>query len=235
MDAKFRSWISADVYKKTVEPTELFLPSKPRFPGLCSYDQWPPEIKLTAILKTCLNLFLLLPIRVLVRTDKFLEPIELLGSKSDSRNMKRHRIGPAFSKNSTGCTRSFSRRFVVFRLSRREKPLATRVPKRSLEETKRLGFFKNAYRNVRKAYFDRRPTQSKFCFETNILCDRRSVQWRTLKFKGRKTALQNKLTLKLVNKQQRLPISSSFTVFYSCLKPVLHNLKIFIGFRDHYE
>ena len=34
---------------------------------------------------------------------------------------------------------------------------------------------------------------------------------------------------------ERLPISSSFTVFYSCLKPVLHNFKIFIGFRDHYE
>ena len=44
-----------------------------------------------------------------------------------------------------------------------------------LEEMKRLGFFKNAYRSVRKAYFDRRTTQSEFCFETNILCDRRSV------------------------------------------------------------
>ena len=32
-------------------------------------------------------------------------------------------------------------------------------------------------------------------------CDRRSVQWRTLKFEVRKTALQKKLTLKLVNKQ----------------------------------
>ena len=29
-----------------------------------------------------------------------------------------------------------------------------------LEEMKRLGFFKNAYRNVRKAYFDRRTTQN---------------------------------------------------------------------------
>ena len=28
-----------------------------------------------------------------------------------------------------------------------------------LEEMKRVGFFKNAYRNVRKAYFDRRTTQ----------------------------------------------------------------------------
>ena len=68
---------------------------------------------------------------------------------------------------------------------------------------KRVGFFKNAYRNVRKAYFDRRTTESEFCFEINILCDRRSVQWRTLKFEVRNTALQNKLTLKLqlVNKQ----------------------------------
>ena len=31
---------------------------------------------------------------------------------------------------------------------------------------KRVGFFKNAY-------FDRRTTQSEFCFETNILCNRR--------------------------------------------------------------
>ena len=45
----------------------------------------------------------------------------------------------------------------------------------ALEEMKGVGFFKNAYRNVRKAYFDRRTTQSEFCFESNILCDRRSV------------------------------------------------------------
>ena len=65
-----------------------------------------------------------------------------------------------------------------------------------------MGFFKNAYRNVRKAYFDRRTTEGEFCFETNILCDRRSVQWRTMKFEVRKTALQNKLTLiNVVNKQ----------------------------------
>ena len=32
-----------------------------------------------------------------------------------------------------------------------------------------------------------------------------------------------------------LPISSSFTVLYSCLKPILDNFKIFIGSRDHYE
>ena len=45
----------------------------------------------------------------------------------------------------------------------------------ALEEMKRVRFFKNAYRNVRKAYFDRPSTQSEFCFETNILCNRRSV------------------------------------------------------------
>ena len=66
---------------------------------------------------------------------------------------------------------------------------------------KRVGFFKNAYRNVREAYFDRRTTRSVFCFEIDIRCDRSSVQRRTLKFKVRKTALQNKLTLKLVNKE----------------------------------
>ena len=48
---------------------------------------------------------------------------------------------------------------------------------RSLEVMMRVasGTFKNAYRNVRKAYFDRRTTQSEFCFEIDILCDRRSV------------------------------------------------------------
>ena len=51
----------------------------------------------------------------------------------------------------------------------------TAEAERSLEEMKRPGFFKNAYRNVREAYFDRGTTQSEFCFETNILCNRRSV------------------------------------------------------------
>ena len=76
---------------------------------------------------------------------------------------------------------------------------------RSLEEMMRVasGFFKNAYRNARKAYFDRRTSQSEFCFEINILCDERSVQWRTMKIEVRNTALQNKLTLNLVNKQPR--------------------------------
>ena len=34
----------------------------------------------------------------------------------------------------------------------------------------RVGFFKNVYRNVRKAY---RTTQSEFYFANNILCNRR--------------------------------------------------------------
>ena len=69
------------------------------------------------------------PVRVLVRADKFLEPIELLGSKSDFENMKRHPIGPAFSKNSTACTRGFSRRFATrYSVALGEKkPLASRV------------------------------------------------------------------------------------------------------------
>ena len=46
---------------------------------------------------------------------------------------------------------------------------------RSLEEMKRVRFFKNVYRNVRKAYFDRQTTQSEFYFANNILCNRRSV------------------------------------------------------------
>ena len=45
----------------------------------------------------------------------------------------------------------------------------------ALEEMKRVRFFKNAYRNIRNAYFARQTTQSEFCFETNILCNRRSV------------------------------------------------------------
>ena len=73
----------------------------------------------------------------------------------------------------------------VAQLDQRSAPLG-------LEEMKRVRFFKNAYRNVRKAYFDRRTTQSEFCFEINILCDRRSVQCRAMKFEVRKTALQNK-------------------------------------------
>ena len=40
--------------------------------------------------------------------------------------------------------------------------LTAEAKPRSLEETKRPGFFKNAYRNVREAYFDRRTTQSEF-------------------------------------------------------------------------
>ena len=86
---------------------------------------------------------------------------------------------------------------------------------------KRVGFFKNAYRNVRKAYFDRRTIQSEFCFEINILCDRRSVQWKTMKVEVRKTALQNKLTLKLVNREPsgtQRERSSYFVKFYAVLE-----------------
>ena len=93
---------------------------------------------------------------------------------------------------------------------------------RSLKEMMRVrcewDFFKNVYRNVRKAYFDRRTTQSEFWFEMNILCDRRSVQWRTMKVEVRKTALQNNLTLKLVNKQ---PSGFRFHQVLRCFRVVL--------------
>ena len=46
-------------------------------------------------------------IRALVKTDQFVEPIELLGLKSDFGNMRRHPIGLAFSKNSKTCNRGF--------------------------------------------------------------------------------------------------------------------------------
>ena len=93
--------------------------------------------------------------------------------------------------------------------------------KQSPKEEKRVGFFKNAYRNVRKAHVDRRTTQSEFCFEINILCDRRSVQWRTMKFEVGKTALQNKLTLKLVNKQ---PSGFRFHQVLRCFRVVWSQL-----------
>ena len=103
-----------------------------------------------------------------------------------------------------------------------------------------MGFFKNAYRNVRRAYFDRRTTQSEFCFEITILSDRRSVQWKTLKFAVRKTALQNKLTLKLVNKQPSgflfhqvlrcfRVVGSQFWTFSKCLSALettAHNQEV---------
>ena len=76
----------------------------------------------------------------------------------------------------------------------------------------RLPVFKSAYRNVHKACFDRRTTQSEFCFETNILCNRRSVQWRTMKFELRKTAFQNKLTL------TKSRTTSDFINFYAVLE-----------------
>ena len=37
----------------------------------------------------------------------------------------------------------------------------------------RMGFFKNVYLNVRKAYFDRGTTQSEFYFANSILYNRR--------------------------------------------------------------
>ena len=94
------------------------------------------------------------------------------------------------------------------------------ILKRCLAEGKRVGFFKNAYRNVCKAYFDRRTTQSEFCFETNILCNRRSVLWRTTKFEMRKTALQNKLTLNNYssNGKQTAKRTSDFIKFYADLE-----------------
>ena len=102
--------------------------------------------------------------------------------------------------------------------------------KRSLEEEKRVGFFKNAYRNARKAYFDRQTTQSEFCFEINILCDRRSVQWRTMKFEVRRTALQNKLTL--TNSRA----ASDFIKFYAVLELFEANSGQLQNFdRLHYE
>ena len=55
-----------------------------------------------------------------------------------------------------------------------------------------------------------------------------------MKFEMRKTALQKKLTLNsysLNGKKiaERLLISSSFTLFESCLKPILDFFKMFIG------
>ena len=73
------------------------------------------------------------------------------------------------------------------------------------------GEMKNTYRNVRKDYFDGRATQSQFCLETNILCNRRSVQWRTMKFEVRTTALQNKVTL-------NSRTNSDFIKFYPVLE-----------------
>ena len=99
-----------------------------------------------------------------------------------------------------------------------------------LEEIKRLGLFKNAYRNVRKAYSERRTSQSEFCFETSILCNRRSVQRRIMKSAMKKTALQNKLTQNNSSSNgkqtaERLLISSSSTLFQS-LKLILDFFKI---------
>ena len=88
---------------------------------------------------------------------------------------------------------------------------------------KRLGFFKNACRNVRKAYFDRRTTPSEFCFEASILCNRRSLYWRTKNLDVRKTALHNKLTLNNYSSNGKKTISratSASLKVNSGLKPV---------------
>ena len=84
----------------------------------------------------------------------------------------------------------------------------------------RVGFFKNVYRNVRKAYFDRRTTHSEFYFANNIICNRRSVYWRTTKFEMRKTALQNKLTLNSYssNGKQTAKRTSDLIKFYAVLR-----------------
>ena len=87
---------------------------------------------------------------------------------------------------------------------------------------KRLWLFKNAYRKVRKAYFGRRSTQSEFCFETNTLSNRRSLQCRTMKFEMRMAALQNKLSsnnyiAQMVNKQ---PSDFWFHQVLRCLRVV---------------
>ena len=61
-----------------------------------------------------------------------------------------------------------------------------------------------------------------------------------MKFQVKKTALQNKLTLNGYSSNgkqtaERRLISSSFTLFSSCLKPILDFFKMFIVSKDHYE
>ena len=103
--------------------------------------------------------------------------------------------------------------------------------KRSLQETKRPGVFKNAFRNVRKAYFDS-ETALKLIF--SIIKDQCSggqwsSKWGTRHFK---TSSRVKFAKQ---RAERLLISSSLTLFWSCLKPILEFLKMFIGSRNHYE
>ena len=124
LDAKFRNWILADVYKencRTHWTVSVFKTS------ISDYDQWPREIKLTAILKTCLNYFLLLNQSEYSRG--------LTSSWNQSNSYGQNLTLTIWNgipldrrwKNSTACTRGFSRRFAVFRRPRREKPLASTV------------------------------------------------------------------------------------------------------------
>ena len=78
---------------------------------------------------------------------------------------------------------------------------------------KRVAFFKNAYRNARKAYFDRRTTQSEFCFEINILWSKISAV-EDIKVQSEEDGTSKQAHVK-AGKQtaERLPISSSFTLF----------------------
>ena len=57
-----------------------------------------------------------------------------------------------------------------------------------------------------------------------------------IKFRSEEDGTSEEAHVK-VGKQtaERLPISSSFTLFYSYLKPILDIFKICIGSRDHYE
>ena len=94
---------------------------------------------------------------------------------------------------------------------------------RSLEEMMRVrcewDFSRMFIAMSEKAYFDRRTTHSEFYFANNILCNRRSVQWRTTKFEMRKTALQNKLTLNSYssNGKQTAKRTFDFIKFYAVL------------------
>ena len=63
----------------------------------------------------------------------------------------------------------------ALRPSHAQRSLKEMKPQRNDASKMRVGFFKNVYRNVREAYFDRRTTHSEFYFVNNILCNRRSM------------------------------------------------------------
>ena len=82
---------------------------------------------------------------------------------------------------------------------------------------KRPGFFKNAYRNVRKAYSDRRTTPIFFVIEVQ----------------SEEDSISKQAHVKLVNKQ---PSDFRFDHVLRCFRePILDFLKMFIGSSDHYE